>query len=106
MLMHGSAPIGLDRPHIKEVSVVLNLVASNGETVAHKNALRGYHAVYRAGETNHCPGCGRSHWIVGRLLAECAFCTTALPLLDAGMNGAGLIRRHVRRVEEDAPLAA
>lgn len=42
--------------------------------------LRGYHIMYRINEHNHCPGCGRSHWIVGRLLAECAFCGTALPL--------------------------
>jgi hypothetical protein len=43
-------------------------------------ATRGFHAVYRAHETNHCPGCGRSHWIIGRVSAECAFCSTALPL--------------------------
>jgi hypothetical protein len=43
-------------------------------------ARRGYHAVYREHEVNHCPGCGRTHWHVGRVLAECAFCATALPL--------------------------
>lgn len=48
---------------------------------------RGYHAVYRDGEVNHCPGCGRTHWIIGRLSAECAFCTTALPLKEALMQG-------------------
>ena len=42
--------------------------------------VRGYHIMYRINEHNHCPGCGRSHWIIGRLLAECAFCGTALPL--------------------------
>lgn len=41
---------------------------------------RGYHAVYREHELNRCPGCGRSHWYIGRLLAECAFCATAIPL--------------------------
>jgi hypothetical protein len=41
---------------------------------------RGYHAVYREHEVNHCPGCGRTHWHIGRLSAECAFCSTALPL--------------------------
>ena len=44
---------------------------------------RGYHAVYRQHETNRCPGCGRSHWYVGRASAECGFCATALPLADA-----------------------
>jgi hypothetical protein len=42
--------------------------------------LRGYHAVYRLNVVNHCPGCGRTHWLVGRTLAECGFCATALPL--------------------------
>lgn len=43
-------------------------------------AVRGYQAVYRSGESNRCPGCGRSHWHVGRVSAECGFCATALPL--------------------------
>lgn len=47
---------------------------------------RGYHAVYRDGEINHCPGCGRTHWLIGRLSAECAFCSTALPLKEASMQ--------------------
>src|SRR5205085_4685083 len=49
--------------------------------------VRGYHAVYHDGEVNHCPGCGRTHWIIGRLSAECAFCSTALPLKDALTSG-------------------
>jgi hypothetical protein len=48
---------------------------------------RGYHAVYREGEVNHCPGCGRTHWIIGRVSAECAFCSTALPLTEAYNRG-------------------
>lgn len=47
---------------------------------AYDPAARGYHAVYRDGETNNCPGCGRTNWIIGRSSAECAFCATALPL--------------------------
>ena len=47
---------------------------------------RGYHAVYHDGEVNHCPGCGRTHWMIGRMLAECAFCATALPLAEASMR--------------------
>jgi hypothetical protein len=46
---------------------------------------RGYHAVYRLNEVNHCPGCGRTHWLLGRSLAECGFCATALPI--AGSEG-------------------
>lgn len=50
-------------------------------------AARGYHAVYRENEVNHCPGCGRTHWYLGRSLAECAFCGTALPLREAYSQG-------------------
>ncbi len=46
-------------------------------------AKRGYHAVYRENQVNHCPGCGRTHWYVGRTLAECGFCATALPLAES-----------------------
>ena len=48
---------------------------------------RGYHAVYHEGEVNHCPGCGRTHWLIGRLSAECAFCSTALPRKEVGTHG-------------------
>ena len=37
---------------------------------------------YISGDTNHCPGCGRSQWLIGRVTAECVFCSTALPLAD------------------------
>ena len=49
--------------------------------------LRGYHAVYHENEINRCPGCGRTHWYLGRMLAECAFCGTALPLSEACRQG-------------------
>jgi hypothetical protein len=45
-------------------------------------AMRGYRILYRAGVTNYCPGCGHAHWYVGREVAECAFCTTVLPLSE------------------------
>lgn len=48
----------------------------------------GYLIPYRAGEANHCPGCSRQNWIVGRTMAECAFCGTALPLKDVHGYGA------------------
>jgi hypothetical protein len=47
-------------------------------------ARRGHHIVYRANSSNHCPGCGRSHWYIGRISAECGFCGTAVPLAEAG----------------------
>ncbi len=68
-------------------------------------AARGYHVAYREDQVNHCPGCGRSHWYVGRLSAECGFCGTALPLVGAITVGAGLFRGRVRRDEEFATAA-
>jgi hypothetical protein len=86
---------------------MLNVVSrSEVGFLPHDPRVRGYHAVYRPEQVNHCPGCGRSHWIVGRLLAECGFCATALPLADGGMSGIGLFRRNVRSSELDTPLAA
>jgi hypothetical protein len=64
---------------------------------------RGYHAVYREHEVNHCPGCGRTHWLIGRVSAECAFCATALPLADAGMRGNGpVVIQHKNRRDDHA----
>jgi hypothetical protein len=65
---------------------------TRGREYPHDPARRGYHVVYRVNEVNHCPGCGRSHWYVGRLSAECGFCATALPLTESFMQGAGLFR--------------
>lgn len=60
---------------------------------AHDPAFRGYHVFYRRGEVNHCPGCGRTHWYIGRISAECAFCGTALPLVEAVSTGSGTFQR-------------
>lgn len=49
-------------------------------------AQRGHHIVYRTNESNHCPGCGRSHWYIGRVSAECGFCGTAIPLAEAARH--------------------
>ena len=46
-------------------------------------ARRGYQLVYRDNEVNRCPGCGRTHWYIGRMLAECGFCGTAIPLAQS-----------------------
>jgi hypothetical protein len=64
---------------------------------------RGYHAVYREHEVNHCPGCGRTQWLIGRVSAECAFCSTALPLAEASMrshNGPVVIQHKNRAIHD------
>jgi hypothetical protein len=59
---------------------------------------RGHHTIYREGEVNFCPGCGRTQWHIGRVSAECAFCSTAMPLeaslfkLDAALERPRLVR--------------
>jgi len=65
-------------------------------------APRGYHVAYHGDRVTHCPGCGRSHWMVGRLLAECGFCATAIPLANGHIAG-GLHSRNFRPIE---PIAA
>ncbi|WP_300113387.1 hypothetical protein [Sphingobium sp.] len=53
-------------------------------------AERGHVILYRLAETNHCPGCGGSHWLVGRQSAECARCATAIPLMSPATPGPSL----------------
>jgi hypothetical protein len=40
----------------------------------------GYVSLYYTDCVNHCPGCGKTHWHIGRTTAECAFCETAMSL--------------------------
>ena len=59
---------------------------------------RGFVFTYHSWETNRCPGCGKSHWFVGRMTAECAFCGTAVPLAVSEMLGSGVMRQaHTRK---------
>ena len=70
---------------------------------SHDLLRRGYNVTYRPDEVNHCPGCGRSHWYVGRLSAECGFCSTAIPLSDSMIQGAaGGHSRNRRNIDEVA----
>ena len=55
------------------------MIRREDEEFAHDPAIRGYRIAYRRHETNYCPSCGRSHWLLGRSLAECGFCATAIP---------------------------
>jgi hypothetical protein len=79
-----------------------SIEANTGKAFPHDPTLRGYHVVYRQGEVNRCPGCGRSHWYVGRLSAECGFCSAALPLMETGMVGTGVLNRPHFRFDEAA----
>ena len=74
----------------------VQLFGQKTRRLPHDPARRGYHVVSRDNEVNRCPGCGRSHWYVGRLSAECGFCGTALPRVEALSTGAGLFRSRGR----------
>ncbi|HEY0149334.1 MAG TPA: hypothetical protein VGB70_10050 [Allosphingosinicella sp.] len=67
-----------------------------GRAFAHDPSARGYQLLYRPGEVNHCPACGRTQWYIGRLSAECAFCSTAVALADTGMTGVGVLHPRQR----------
>ena len=69
----------------------MNVLEARGGSLIPPAAQRGYHIFYRDRETNHCPGCGRTQWYIGRMMAECAFCATALA---AGERAAGFRRRR------------
>jgi hypothetical protein len=60
-------------------------------------AARGHHIVYRAHESNHCPGCGRSNWYIGRISAECGFCGTAVPLAETSVVDAASASSRARK---------
>ena len=75
-------------------------------TIPFDPATRGYHAVYRENEVNHCPGCGRTHCYVGRLLAECGFCSTALTLSESSRQPAEAIIVRRSRPPEPSAFAA
>ena len=74
----------------------LMATASTGCILAPAN-YQGYKPMYRLHSDNRCPGCHRSHWLVGRLLAECAFCATALPIDDGHVGSSAVILRMDRQ---------
>jgi hypothetical protein len=76
-----------------------SILEARGGCIIPQADQRGYHIVYREQETNYCPGCGRTHWYIGRVSAECGFCSTALPLATASSRGAGTHSRGHRPVE-------
>ena len=72
------------------------LTDNHADPIAVPRWLRaGYSFAYRPGESNHCPGCGRHNWLIGRLMAECAFCGTALILEH--VHGYGATQRICRQ---------
>jgi hypothetical protein len=77
------------RPRLKLVVGAAEPSRTIGAPLVRDTRNRGYLVSYRPGELNWCPACGRSHWLIGRLSAECAFCATALPLTDIRLTPCG-----------------
>jgi len=50
---------------------------------------RPFRLVYRQNAVNHCPGCTHTNWMIGRMVAECGFCGTVLPLRDSSLLATG-----------------
>lgn len=50
---------------------------------------RPFALVYRQNAVNHCPGCTHTNWMIGRMVAECGFCGTVLPLRDSALLATG-----------------
>jgi hypothetical protein len=65
-------------------------------------AKRGHHIVYRVNEANHCPGCGRSQWYIGRVSAECGFCGSAVPLAETSRQESVPRARPLRNASPSA----
>lgn len=63
------------------MTAALKLIEGGRATVVqpHDPNHRGYVIRYEGSHTP-CPGCHKRNWIVGRLLAECAFCATAVAI--------------------------
>lgn len=90
----------------------VSIYSRDQRTLGADLAGRGHHVVYRAEETNRCPGCGRAQWHVGRQTAECAFCGTAIALAEAKWVGSAKSAAPVgtkvganRRRHERVPVA-
>jgi hypothetical protein len=84
-----------------------SLLSGNGEAIMLENILeskrtakasapirRSFATLYHADTINHCPACSHSHWIIGRTMAECAFCATALPLAASSLQPARPLFRN------------
>lgn len=70
---------------------------------------RGYWCGTYKNTPRECPGCGRHHWLVGRLLAECSFCATAIPLADAASGSTVIVHKNMTNQAEQRrhlPVAA
>lgn len=67
------------KPHLKLATALTHV-----QMIPGTRPDRGYLAVYRPGESNRCPSCGRQNWMVGRSTAECGFCDTAVPIASDG----------------------
>lgn len=65
---------------------------------------RGYSFIYYPNESNRCPGCGKTHWLVGRLMAECAFCASAFDIYGADRGSESF--RTGRRLHNETAIAA
>jgi hypothetical protein len=70
----------------------MQLPASTASSPPPFAALAATTPLYRLGDTNRCPDCGQSQWIVGRIHVECATCETILPIATGRYFSGGQAR--------------
>lgn len=54
--------------------------------------MAGFQVYFHRDTVNHCPYCGHSQWVVGRVTAECGLCHSALPIKNPEFSGGGISR--------------
>lgn len=59
------------------------------QAYSHDFLSRPFSLVYRPDTVNHCPGCTHTNWLIGRMVAECGFCGTVLPLRNSPLLATG-----------------
>lgn len=77
-----------------EIQAHESVQACQTEAPASIHSPRGMQWTYWRDSVNHCPGCGRTSWYIGRFSAECCHCRTALALEHSGMLGVGTFRLY------------
>ena len=87
---------------MKGTIIMATALKSPGLSPIDKSKLRGFHVMYHPEDTNRCPGCGKTHWYVRRVTAECAFCSTALMIAGDTDSGQGGTIVRINRQGRDA----
>ena len=79
----------------------MTLQANINDNSAHAAPL-----LFRPGEENSCPDCGAAHRLIGRAMAECGACRSALPLTQVKLHVAATLHTSKNWPPRPMPRAA